>query len=94
MFDPDWYVYRFVPFHRFPHLLTQLILGNHQALLPSPRNHHQVVTYPPNHLRLLPNLIRADGVPFHSEVVDLGAFAKSLDLGRLDLSSKHHHHHQ
>jgi hypothetical protein len=52
-----------------------------------------VVTHRPNHLRL-PNLVPADGVPFHSEVVDLGAFAKSLDLGQLDLSLKYHKHHR
>jgi len=69
--------------------LTQI--GNHQASLPSPLNHQAVVTYRPSHLRLLPNIVQADGVPFHSEVAALDAFAKSLDLGQ-DLLSKHHRH--
>jgi len=61
------------------------------VLLPSPHNNQVVVvTYRPTHLPLLPNIVRADGVPFNSEVVALGAFAKSLDLGQ-DLLSKHHH---
>jgi len=61
------------------------------VLLPSSPNNQAVVTYHPSHLRLLPNIDPADGVPFHSEVAALDAFAKSLDLAQ-DLLSKHHHH--